>query len=263
MTLIDFGAVGNINMYEDDSSIKTLLEIIVMSLFSNFDEMLDVMTNLLNSKCVETRINTNSPEYQQLKQELYDHKKQNIMNEKIEAEKTKIYQKDIFSNTRINDENTPDSVTYPDNIFMPTDSIYTYLEFESEKREPVIENKDVLPHFTEIIGDSESISFAGVLEKIIKFYALSGVNIAIKFNEFYEFQKAYALLLGVLHQVGYNSYRTGIAINKAIVNWKNLKQLYHIKTVAHLIKTYWHEKKKYDEFKKMNIINDLPFNDLP
>lgn len=121
-----------------------------------------------------------------------------------------------------------------------------------------------MPQFTEVIGDSESISFAGILEIIIKFYALSGINIAIKFSEFYEFQKAYALLLGVLHKVGYNSYRSSIALKRAILNWHNLPKLIHIGTVSHLISSYWEQSNKYNDLDQKRDINvnysNLPYN---
>ena len=48
------------------------------------------------------------------------------------------------------------------------------------------------------------------------------MNIAIKFTDFYEFQKAYALLLGVLSKTGYNSARIGMAARKAIVQFSNV-----------------------------------------
>ncbi len=103
--------------------------------------------------------------------------------------------------------------------------------------------------FTQIVNDSENITLSGVLEKIIKFYASSGVNIAIKFNEFYEFQKAYALLLGVLSRIGYSSYRSNIAIRKAFINFENLHKLYNVKTVAHFINHYFIERKKYHKIR--------------
>lgn len=253
MTLIDFGAVGEINLYENTLDVNTLLDIIIMSIFSNFDEMFDVMTKLLNSKCIETQIDMTTTEYQELKQTLFKYREQNIRVEEKEKEKQKIYEYDIFSKERIEDE-TENENQYigeyknfnPNNI----DSIYAYLEYKPKGKETIIENRDDLPPFTNVGSETESISFPSVLEKIIKFYALSGVNIAIKFSEFYEFQKAYALLLGVLHKVGYNPYRSGIAIGKAIVNWGNIKELMHLSTVIYVTKKYWEERNKHNELKE-------------
>lgn len=251
MTLIDFGAVGDINIYENDQDTNTLLEIVVMSIFYNYDEMLDTMTVLLNNRCTKdigsSQIDMNSQSYLDLKAELCNHKLNNIRNQELEQKKTETYQEDIFGEKRIQDEKST-QITHQ-NIFNNSNvkSIYSYLEYEPDGPEIVIENKDVLPQFTQIIGESTSISFSGVLERIIKFYALSGVNIAIKFNEFYEFQKAYTLLLGVLYKVGYNSYRSAIAIKKAIVNLSNIPELLHVGSVSHVIKQYWDQHSKYDQ----------------
>ena len=281
LTLIDFGAVGKINIYEDDPDMKTLLSIIVMSTFYNYDEILDVMTNLLNTKCTEQEINTNSVEYQKFKQELYMHKIINIKNQKIEQKNSETFKNDIFGQERIAEETVPDEKSYLEPLFDPTkvNSIYSYLDYSQVDGETIVENRDVLPdfslspkeqvkleenlpRFTQIMTRTNSISFAGILEKIIKFYAVSGINIAIKFSEFYEFQKAYALLLGVLHKVGYNPYRSGIAIKKAIINWRNLPQLMHIKTVAHVVSVYKTEKEKYDNLEtkigSINIPMEIP-----
>lgn len=256
MTLIDFGAVGEINIYSDDQNVRTLLDIIVMSTFYNYDEMLDTMTVLLNSKCIETQIDMSSLEYAELKQELINHKINNIKNQEMEKEKANKYKTDIFGEKRIQDEKTNLPEIKPSTFDVNNiKSIYSYLEYQPKGKETVVENKDVLPQFTEVVGDSKNIGFAGVLEKIIKFYALSGVNIAIKFNEFYELQKAYALLLGVLHKVGYNSYRTGIAIHKAIISWNNITDLRHVSSISHVIKTYQDQKGKYDKLEEETVRN--------
>lgn len=263
MTLIDFGAIGEIDIYANETNVNTLLDIIVMSSFYNYDDILDTMTILLNSKCVETQIDMTSPEYLALKQSLYDHRVNNIQNQEKEKKKTETYENDIFGKKRIADENTPNTVQENQNLPISNrnNSVYTYLEYDHKNIASdgsVIENRNVLPAFTEIMGDSESITFSGVLEKIIKFYALAGVNVAIKFSEFYEFQKAYALLLGVLTKVGYNSYRTGIAIKKAIFNIKNITELRHVGTVVHVLKSYKNEKSKYD-----NLVSTVGSNIQP
>lgn len=261
VTLIDFGAVGEMDLFENDETIHTLLDIIIMSVFYNYEEIFDTMTKLLNSKCVETQIDTNSAEYKKVREELRGYHLENMRNSEIEGEKQKKYEEDIFSDKRIAQENTIDETSATSGLpadkyqeYTQIDSIYSYLEIEPKQDEPVImnEQKDVLPVFTEILGDSESKSLPQILEIIIKFFALSGVNLAIKFNELYEFQKAYALLLGVLYKTGYNSYRSGIAIKKAIFNWSNIPALVELKTMKHVISSYWSEKNKYDELAKQN-----------
>lgn len=245
MTLIDFGAVGHLDIYANDSDTKVLLDIIIKSIFYNYDEMFDELSKLLNTKCTETQIDMTSSKYQKLKQELYQHRIRNLQNAQAENKKAEIYKNDIFSKERIDQEKSGETVPSKE-YFDPAhvESIYSYLKIHPVKSETIVENRDVLPEFTEIVGKSENISFAGVLEKMIKFYASSGINIAIKFSEFYEFQKAYALLLGVLHKVNYNSYRSGIAIGKAFKNWKNISALLHVQTTAYVVQQYFKEKAK-------------------
>lgn len=240
MTLIDFGAVGEINLFDKDPSVQSLLEIMVMSMFYNFDDILDKMTVLLNGKCPETKIDTSSPEYAKLKADLRNYKLQNIKNHNREQERAKQFETDIFSTKRINDEIAANKIGGGDKA-EEQKSIYSYFEIPPKEKETVVENKDVLPVFTEIVGDTESITFPKVLEMIIKFYAKSGVNIAIKFNDFYEFQKAYALLLGVLHKVGYTSYRSSIAMRKAIANWRHIKKGYEVSSLYNILKIYSRE----------------------
>ncbi len=70
MTLIDFGAVGHMDMFNNDPDIHSLLDISMMALFYNYDEILDKMTVLLNNKCPETQIDPNMPEYLEFKKQL-------------------------------------------------------------------------------------------------------------------------------------------------------------------------------------------------
>ncbi|ARF11486.1 putative protein kinase [Klosneuvirus KNV1] len=244
MSLIDFGAVGEIDFFENNPNIQLLLEVVVMSLFHNFDSILDKLTVLLNSKCTENNIDMDSQEYKDLKKDLIKKKYHNIANENKEKERGAIYEKDIFSQKRINDEIAQNKQTGGSEV-KEDQSIYAYYEQKQKEKETVVENKDVLPPFTQIVGDSESYSFPSVLGDIVKFYALKGVNVAIKFSDFAEFQKAYALLLGVLHKVGYSGYRVGIAIKKAIVNWKNLTKIYKVGTLYNILRVYLREKNAY------------------
>ena len=257
MTLIDFGAVGNINLFENKEESKLLLEIIIMSIFYNFDEIFDKMTILLNTKCDKnTVIKMDSDEYISLKNRLYTYKMNNIKNHDNETKRKKQYEHDIFSDKRINDEKDMNDHEEKTKI----DSIYSYLEIKEKSKDIIIENKEELPVFTEIIGDSENITFSRVLKEIIEFYAKNGVNIAIKLDEFYEFQKAYLLLLGVLYKVGYSSYRMQIAMNKAFSIWTTIKEgMLNISTefsgLTNAAKIYLLESNKFSSLKKEIKIN--------
>jgi len=250
MTLIDFGAVGHINMFENNPDIHSLLDIFMMALFYNYDEVLDKMTVLLNNKCPETQIDPNTTEYSELKKQLYNHRLTNIRNDKEELEKENQYRNNIFSNERIDSERSESANLEYLLGHKVIESVYTYLEHKPQGKEIIVENTDVVPVFTETRDDMTQISFAQVLEIIIKFYAKAGINIAIKFSDFYELQKAYVLLLGVLHKVHYNSYRIVVIMRKAIINWKHFPKLFNISTVWHVYNKYIDEYDKFDKIMK-------------
>ena len=253
MTLIDFGAVGEIDLLGGDESTTVLLNIIVMSLFYNYEEILDVLTNLLNSKCTESAdnrlIDTNEESYQRFREELRSYHIKNVLHSKKTSAEATQFKNDIFSDERIAEElktNTAEFVRQP--IYI--DSVYKYMEIPTPSKEIIVENKDVLPPFTDIKENPDAIGFTQVLQMILKYYSGVGVNVAIKFSEFYEFQKAYSLLIGVLYKVHYNSYRNGIAMKKAILNLGNLTELANIGAVATIIKSYWTESSKFDDIEE-------------
>ncbi len=264
ITLIDFGAMGDINLFSGDTSTNDLINVIIMSTFYNYDDMLDLISDILNSKCKDdpdSFIDKNSTVYIKFKNELIVHKVRNIINADIEEEKNSIYMRDISSDRRLSDENSNNDHIQNDylhknendieqkNLQTNQPSIYDHLESILEPNEIFIEEKDTLPVFTEIIDNSESITFAGIMQLIIGFYAKTGVNIAVKFSEFNELQKAYALLLGVLAKTGYGSYRMSQAIKKGILNWRQLSKLVHIKTTYSALHDYKTQAFKYKNLK--------------
>ena len=268
MTLIDFGAVGKIDLFEDNEDIQTLLDIIIMSLFYNYEDIFDTMTELLNKKCVtdpnEKKIDSSTEEYQKFKRELRTYHMKNIANSRIYAEKMTQYKQDVFDDERINAEtrqiDQDDLVTMNEQVSNPDEhfrSIYRYFDIKSKEKEVVVENKDILPEFTEITEDRKSMTFSKVLELIIKFYSNSGVNVATTFGQFYELQKAYSLLLGVLYKTNYSSYRTGIAMKRAILAWSNIPELLHLKTTIAVSKKYLEESNKYGELQKVALLDKL------
>lgn len=251
MSLIDFGAVGNIDIYSPNPEIKTLLEIIIMSTFNNYVGVLDNMTILINSKCTDNIIDMKSREYATIRKKMYEAQIQNTRGSDENKENLKNYEKDIFSSERIENE----KVTTAEKELINNNSIYSYIDSYiigtgksnkddlsslPEYNEIMVETRDDLPQLPTY--KETTISLTHILEEIIKYYATNGVNIAIKFNELYEFQKAYALLLGVLHKVHYNSYRSSIMITKAIKNLGNITKLSKISTVTHAISIYNREK---------------------
>lgn len=257
MTMIDFGAMGDIDLFKNDETTATLLLIIVMSINYDYDGILDVLTDILNSKCADDKsvyIDKNSEEYKQFKVLLVEHKLKNILNAEKEKELSTRYLEDLESDLRLDSEKIDDTlhILKPDTEVEDREpSIYDELERTPETKEIVVENRDILPQFTEVLGETDSISFAGVMQLIVKFYASSGVNIAIKFAELNELQKAYALLLGVLAKTGYSSYRMGMAIKTGVLSWGHLPKLLNVATTYKVISAYRNESSKYGELKEM------------
>ena len=258
LTLIDWGSVGELDIFSTDSDTLKLIDIIVMSVFYNFDGILDVLTDILNTKCVggddpkQGFIDKNSTDYVKFKSELHGYREQNIRSEDKRHAMSSQYKLDLFSPDRIKAESKdlPKNGNIKQDVVI--DSVYSYLELNPPTPEVVVKNeeRDVLPVFTHTVGDHTSLSFSGALSLIIKFYATSGINIAIKFTEFYEFQKGYALLLGVLNKTGYSSYRLGMAMKEAIIRLGNIPELSNVSTVYHAINTYRSESAEYEKIKK-------------
>jgi len=253
LTMIDFGAMGDIDLFDNDETTTKLLLFIIMSINYDYDGMLDLLTDILNDRCTEDKesfIDKEAPAYMDLKKELIAHKIKNTMNAEKDKARSKQYMEDVNSDKRLEDERYEDTllVLPPDSTVEDREpSIYDELERVHESKETIIENRDELPVFTEVIGNSDSISFAGVMQLIIGFYAKSGVNVAIKFAELNELQKAYALLLGVLTKTKYSSYRMGRAIKTGILSWGHLPKIFNIATTYNVIKAYWSESSKYYE----------------
>jgi hypothetical protein len=250
LTLIDFGAVCEIDLFRGDESTKELLDILIMSVFYNYDDMFDKLTKLLNSRCTETQIDMKSPEYIAFKKLLREIRLSNLIKEtKMNAE-TDSYNNFVFGKGRTNEEYTMEEEKPISKDGIIFDSIYSYLEIKQFEKETVVENKDILTiKYDEQISDV--VSFAKILEMIIKFYSKIGVNIAIKFSQFYELQKAYSLLLGVLNNAKYNSLRTTIAMRHAIKTVKHMpKLLEELSITKDIIITYMNERNKKSEFIK-------------
>jgi len=251
ITLIDFGAVGELNLFNGDDDNLKILEIVIMSIHYNYDGILDVLTDIMNNKCTNDKDNKlldkNSKEYLEFKKKLSNYKIQNIKNSESEKKKYDNIVNKIFSQTTIDTEKLDENEVIQEEIKEKT--IYDSLEIDNSP-EVIVQDKDILPELYETMGNSTSITFSGVMEEIIKFYATNNINIAIKFAELNEFQKAYGLLLGVLTKINYNSYRTSKAIKTAIITMKNLKKLANIKSTKFLLITYYREYKNLRTLKK-------------
>lgn len=246
ITLIDFGAVGEIDLFENSADTKALLSIMIASVYHNFPFILDTLTELLNSKCDgNDKIDTSNDKYKKLRKALEIYQEVNIASAKLDKQNTSDYRTYIFGDNRIHEEKQ----RYELATTRPAcDTIYCKLDMV-EANDTILESRDTLQPFKKKHSTS-SKSFNEILEIIIKYYATSGVNIAVKINEFYEFQKAYALLLGVLANTHYSSYRMGIAIEKGIKSWKNVaKAIGNPSSMMYVINQLREQKSIYDKIK--------------
>lgn len=255
MTLIDFGAVGIMNLFEDDPGVDALLEIIIMSIFYNYEDIADRMTVLLNCRCdTENNVDMKSASYINLINELSGYGLDSIQNEKESFEKYNNNINKIFSQERI-DEESYDNMNQYEIDSIKENNIYSYLDILPHTGETVIENDHKLIDME--LEKSDSKNFDEILTILFGFYANNGVNIPVKFNELYEFQKAYTLLLGVLSQMKYDGYRMSFAINKAIMTCEHLGKIMYITKISKIYKWYNREAEIYKKKSEGNYdLND-------
>ena len=187
------------------------------------------MTAFLNQRCVK-KIDISNQDYLKMKEELFNYKINKLKRYKYENEVRDKYEKNMFSPKRISNEQSFINKSIKVEEKLNTNTIYSYLDYHPHKGDVIIENDDIISNSTED-NNNGSISFINILELIFKFYAEHDVNVAIKFNEFFELQKAYVLILKVLDKVGYSSFRQTIVMRKAFIQWKNLSVAYHLGTV--------------------------------
>jgi hypothetical protein len=247
LTLIDFGAVGKLNIFSDDPSVDILTEVIIMSIFFNYDGIMNKLTEFLNRQCIKTGydasiIDMASPAYISMHETIKNYSKIAIG----AVDKSKIIYdnniKKIFNEERINEE-AYDIVNIKDAT--KRDNIYSYLDILPTSTEVVEENNEELRNLGLESLNANNKSLNEILILLFSFYAENNVNIAIKFSEIYEFQKAYTLLLGVLQQTQYDSYRMNYVINQAIVNRGHISKLFHVSKVSKIIKIYSREQSIY------------------
>jgi hypothetical protein len=267
LTMIDFGATGRLEIFKGDDTTLSLIHVIIKSIYYDYGGVLDTLTDILNKRCSDdpkTQIDMKSENYIAFKKELVGYEIKNTLNYEEDSVNYNKYIGTFNSDKRINDEKE-----YTKKVLQSVDlnnatkqdenkdeSIYDYLEQVSDQKETIIENRDDLPVYKEMLGESNSVTFAKIMEMIIKFYASSGINVAIKFAELNEIQKAYALLLGVLAKTGYNSYRMSLAIKTGVLTWGHLPKITNVTTAYNLIKYYWNESSRYEE-RKQKIIDSM------
>ncbi|AFX92287.1 putative protein kinase-like protein [Megavirus courdo11] len=247
ITLIDFGCVNKIDLFSNNDTSQIIIDVLIKSIFYNYSGILDTITHYINGKCEERKIDTNSLYYIEFNKELDNDRFVNIKNKKHMDEQYKEYNDHLFDINFINQEKNKihDSIKLGQKITNENDSIYKYLDLELSSEEPI--HMQLIPSNYSSNVSENIIGLNDILEKITKFFLSNGINIAIRFNEFYEFQRAYLLLVNVLKSVNYDDYRMSNIINKAIINWRNLPELFHLKTTIGATKIYFRERKLYND----------------
>jgi hypothetical protein len=248
LTLIDFGAVGKLDIFSEDPAVNVLLEVIIMSMFYNYDGVMNKLTEFVNKQCREkngdsnNNINVSGTEYLTMYEIMKNYSRLAVSG----YDKYVImYQNNIdkiFNQERINEEaydiNEANEIVIGNNI-------YSYLDIVSKGQEAVVENTEELRTLS--LESSGNKSFNEILIILFAFYAENNVNIAIKFSEIYEFQKAYTLLLGVLKQTQYDAYRMNYVMSQAILNCGHIGKLFYVERVVNIVKIFYREKEIYEK----------------
>lgn len=274
LTMIDFGAVGEMNLFSDDPDIEVIIQVAIMATFHNYVGILDLLSQTLNQKCQSSSlqisypepgkvdvkdgvssqitglVDTSSPAYRKMQKKLLMLQRSKMGEDVAEKRRTQIMEQAIFSQDAIVKERTLPKPKKENGD--PELGWFGALDTDGEA--DYCDPKRVIPGLPKI-PDSENPSSNEIMADIIKFFATNGVNVAVKFNEFYEFQKAYALLLGVLKDVGYSGYRTSTILSRVFSPANNLGQLTNLGSILK-IGTFYLEQARYSSraWEKLNRI---------
>jgi hypothetical protein len=296
ITLIDFGAVGTIDLFNDNPDINDLIKIIIQSIFNNYNHLFDTLTNLLNRKNINLPpIDKKSDRYKKFKKQLKKIGIKNIYSAKKNAKISDIYTKScLTSKTRVDREKSininkntkniieennnqhakcylsPQNNISPQNkisnqdntIKNPIESLYDYVDIQNRiikdsKVNEDVENLEQLPAFDcNINTSSDTISFTEVMNMIMEFYSKSNINIPITIPDLYELLKAYILINGLATQINYDSFRMSIILGKILYDYENIGKV--VKHPLIILKMYNIYKSENKKYNRvLEKINDL------
>jgi hypothetical protein len=285
ITLIDFGAVGTIDIFNDDPDINDLIKIIIQSIFYNYDNLFDTLVDLLNRKIINSQtIDKTSEDYKTFKNKLKKIRVTNIYNSTKNSKLDETYTNSCLINkTRTTKEtsfheNHKETVVKEKNIqhakcyysmnnnLSPNvskedvpvkksiDSLYDYIDIHNsitnnKKVVEQIDNTEPLPSYDcNIDISSNIISFTEVMNMIMEFCTKSNVNIPITIPDLYELFKAYILVNGLATQIDYESLRMSIIIKKILYEYENITNVVKHPIVAlKMYSVYDIENKKYNK----------------
>jgi len=284
ITIIDFGAVGTIDLFNDDPDINDLIKIIIQSIFYNYHNLFDTLTDLLNRKNINSTIDKKSDNYRKFKKSLKKIGIKNIYNYHKNASVIDIYTKSCLTSkirtgkeTSININQTK-NITEEDNNFhhakcyssnnnsLPNtniqdkttkqsiESLYDYVDIheriiKNSKITDNIGNADPLqPGDCDINTSTNVISFTEVMNMIMEFYSKSNVNIPITIPDLYELLKAYILINSLTTQINYDPLRMSIMLGKILFDYNNIgKAVKNPIIVIKMLFIYNIENKKYNK----------------
>ena len=254
ITLIDFGSVGTIDLFNDNQDTNDLIKIMIQSVFYNFDDIFDTLTDLLNRKSINSAsIDKTSIDYEKFKNKMKKIRIKNIYysinNKKIDEN---YIDSCITSNKRTSQEasfnkNHTPSLPKEENIkHAKCYSLHNNLPINMNKEEDIknslydfidihnsivkksntteqFDNLEPLPSFDCNIDISNNIcSFTEVINLMQAFFTKSNVNIPITIPDLYELLKAFLLLNGLASQIKYDSLRMSIVIKKILYQYSNI-----------------------------------------
>ena len=250
MTIIDWGAVGVINVFERSKALNLLRHIIIYAIWDNFAGIMDSITMYLND--VGFPIDTTSAEYRRLREELAVCEIKNIELSLAQTVSSSDQYKDIFGSRRIDSE-TPLDCNAKQHRTRASDqkmNIYSYYDVDNDTH---CEMRDAnVPVMWEQATDSseEHTDLTMALNKLFAFYTTQQINLQSRFPELVTFQKAYALLIGVMTQINYNPFRFKTAVEKASLSWKHLPRLINIDIVVRMAGLFMSEKQRHDKLEE-------------
>jgi hypothetical protein len=256
ITLIDFGAVGTVDIFSDNPDINDLIKIIIQSIFYNYDNLFDTLTDLLNRKSINsTTIDKTSENYKSFKNELKKIKVTNIYNsikvsdidekfkESCLINKERTSKETLFHENHLKnvskEKNIKHAACYSNNNAsikanyqedksnQSIESLYDYIDIhnsiENSNKTEQIDNTEPLPSFDcNVKSTSNIISFTEVINMIMEFCTKSNVNIPITIPDLYELLKAYILINGLASQINYESLRMSIVIKQILYEFDNV-----------------------------------------
>lgn len=233
MTIIDWGAVVDLNLFSQSPTIELLRRIVLYVSFFDFRAIVEAIVTFLGDEFDAS--NANLDEFLD-KMDAY---REDAVRFNIDHPTSKETYDAIFGSERIDSEGdircAKSGPILRDQL--AAKSIYERYDVEFDttcETRPL--SQAVQWSKKEIDGlKVEEFSSNGVIVEIIQFFVENNVDVQSKFPELIAFQKAYALLLGVYTTFNYNPYRMQTAILRASLTWRHWKKLVHVGTLTDIV----------------------------